>query len=86
MGNSFKKAGRTRAAVETLRGKPHLSAEDAEEGCARIFEVAVNDATKATKLADLGACELIVGVMKTHNHTQNVSVAHQWIKSISALT
>ena len=35
---------------------------------------------------DLGVCELIVDVMKKHNHYQNVSVAHQWIKSVSALT
>ena len=86
MGNAFNKGGKTREALETLRGKPRLSAEDAEDGCAKIFTIAVNDPMKATKLADLGACKLIVDVMKVHNHSENVSVAHQWIKSISALT
>ena len=85
MGNAFNQAG-SRAAVFSLRGTPDLPAERAEEACARIFDISVRDGAKAAKLAELGVCELIVDVMKLHNHYRNVSVAHQWIKAVSALT
>ena len=86
MGNSFQKQTGSRATVNSLRGNPQLPGERAEEACANVFEVCVKDGVKAAKLADLGVCELLVAVMKQHNHYQNVSVAHQWIKSVSALT
>ena len=85
MGNIFNQAG-SKSVVGSLRGNPHLSAERAEESLSRIFDLSVKDGTKAAKLAELGVCELIVDVMKKHNHYQNVSVAHQWIKAVSALT
>ena len=67
-----------------------LSATDAEEGCAKVFFLSRLEPNsegireKAVKLINLGVCNLLVRVM--NEHPDNVSIAHQWIKAVSALS